>query len=807
MQRIFSFLILFFFVFSAFSMPCWKMVAKGSDHAIAVREDGTLWSWGQNKYGQLGDGSGFSTIVPIQIGTSSGWDKVYAKYDNSFAIMKDGSLWAWGMNGGGSLGDGTEGIKKTPVRIGTSTDWQSVEPSFGSTGAIKKDGSLWMWGENYNGHLGNGTKNKNIFPLKIGTNEKWKSVSIGSSFVVAIKADNTLCGWGGNYYNQLGYTASADVLSPIQIGSENNWMNVSCGGSHIIAIRTDGSLWAWGNNLGGQIGNGELNRYQADPTRVGSENNWAKCYAIEDWSIAIKTDGTLWSWGSGYGHYNSEGVYKNVPTQFGVDADWLSVYPSEEQSLAFKTDGSLWTWGSNTLGQLGLGLYVQTFKPFLISCPESLKSSCWQTVSIAEYTSIGLRTDSTLWIWGFGNITSLDMYARNSVKPSRIGTYKWKSYAFSGVLIAIKADGTLWQSGGTDIPIMLSASTDWKAVAVSGDKRGYAIKQDGSLWGWDIDIFTNNSGIYGGVIPTLTQINIGTQWQSISAAKNTAAAIRTDGTLWIWGSALYGAMGAGTAVGSSQTPLQMGTDTDWQYVSLSETATMAIKTDSTLWACGQNNYGQLGDGTITDLYALTKIGTASDWKTVVAGPFHTLAIKGDGSLSNWGSYTYDKLGLIGSLYDSTGNQVKNTWQSVAAGHYNSFGIHADGTLYTVGNNDYVQLGIENYRSTGPFALYCTVMKNTDPDVTDPVTTDTQTKLNTPTFQKNSIYPNPNNGTFTMLGSKNANVCIYNAEGRLIKYFIMSDVKDQIQMDVMQGMYYFVMKDAEGNSSSGTFIVF
>ncbi|ABG57719.1 alpha-tubulin suppressor [Cytophaga hutchinsonii ATCC 33406] len=797
MKIILSVSIFLISVFSAFSQDCWKMVAKGSDHTIAVRQDGTLWSWGQNMYGQLGDGSGYSSIIPVQVGTLTTWDKVFAKYDNSFAIMKDGTLWAWGMNSLGTLGDGTEQVRKTPVKVGTATDWQSVETNFNFTAAIKKDGSLWIWGDNYNGQLGNGTKVKNIIPSKVGSGKNWKSVSIGSSNILAIKTDGTLWGWGNNYYNQIGYTPTVDVLSPTQIGSETDWKSVSCGDDHVMAIRTNGSLWIWGSNKEGQIGNGEINSYQTEPVQVGSDTDWGTCHAIQDWSIAIKTNGSLWTWGSGYGYYNSSYIRKNIPTQFGRDTDWSMIYPSEQQSVAFKTDGSLWTWGSNARGQLGLGLYGNTNIPYMVSCPEVLTSSCWQAASIVQSTSFGLRTDSTLWKWGWGNENSLDIYARNDPGFARIGTYKWRAYASGGALLAIKDDGTLWQSGGRNVPVLLSSSKDWKAVAASSS-RGYAIKTDGSLWGWDIDNYTNNTEPSGGVIPLLKEINPGTQWQSISASTTTAAAIRDDGSLWIWGSALYGAMGTGIAVAGSPTLIQMGNDTGWQFVSVGESTTMAIKTDGTLWACGQNNYGQLGNGNTTDIYTLTQIGTATDWKTVVAGPYHTLAIKTDGSINGWGSYTYNKLGLG---YDLYGNLLEQNWKHIATGPYNSFAIHGDGTLYTVGDNEYTQLGSQNYRSNGPVKIECIIAEDTDP-----VITSTNDKTTQATEQKYMVYPNPNNGSFTISGSKNSDVYIYNIEGHLEKFTTMSDLKEQIQIDLIQGIYYIIVVDEAGNSSRQTFIV-
>ena len=282
--------------------------------------------------------------------------QVSAGGGNTVAIKTDGTLWAWGNNGAGQLGDGTNEEKNTPVQIGQDR-WASV--SAGShTVAIKTDGSLWAWGWNMYGQLGDGTNEDKNTPVQIGQ-DRWTSLSAGGGHTVAIKTDGTLWAWGNNWFRQLGDGTDGTAESkntPVQIGS--GYVSVSAGDYHTLAIKTDGTLWAWGDNDYGQLGDG-TNEGKNTPVLIGT--GWAYVSAGSDHIVAIKTDGTLWAWGdnnygqlgngsSGIGYYGG----KDTPVQIGQDR-WTSV-SAGSHTVAIKTNGSLWVWGRNNNGQLGLGV-------------------------------------------------------------------------------------------------------------------------------------------------------------------------------------------------------------------------------------------------------------------------------------------------------------------------------------------------------------------------------------------------------------------------------------------------------------------
>ncbi len=329
----------------------WKSVAAGFYHSVGIKQDGTLWAWGDNSKGQLGDGTTANKTSPVKIGTDT-WLSIAAGPLLTLAIKQDGTLWAWGDNLYGQLGDGTSNRKNSPVKIGNDT-WLSIATGYYHSLGIKQDGTLWAWGLNLDGQLGDGTTDYRTSPVKIST-DTWRSVTAGGNHSLGVKQEGTLWGWGDNVHGQLGDGTPAKKTSPVKIGTDI-WQSVGGGGFyHSLGIKQDGTLWAWGKNNHGQLGDGTT-ADKTSPVKIGTDS-WLNIQAGTFHTLGIKQDGTLWAWGKNETGQLGDGTTggKASPVKIGNDT-WRSITASYFHSLGIKQDGTLWAWGNNNTSQLGDG--------------------------------------------------------------------------------------------------------------------------------------------------------------------------------------------------------------------------------------------------------------------------------------------------------------------------------------------------------------------------------------------------------------------------------------------------------------------
>ena len=346
-----------------------------------------LWGWGDNENGGLGLNStnaGYSS--PIQVSDATTWkfppSGASHTAETSVLVKTDGTLWSWGYNTYGMLGQNSVVHISSPTQI-PGTTWNTAIMGRNNTMATKTDGTLWTWGNNYRGVFGTNQAHniKVSSPVQVpGTT--WDKIYSSNTAVFAIKTDNTLWSWGMNSYAGLGHNNNTNYSSPTQVPG-TTWARVGSGDEYgTMATKTDGTLWAWGGNGSGALGQNNTTWYSSPKQIPGTTWDYTAdykmaCGANARW--AIKTDGTLWSWG-----YNNQGALgQNNTTQYSSPIQvpgttWNIVSSSyADEIMAIKTDGAMWNWGRS--GYTGGPIFEGQAFPSMRSSPVQLPGT-WANV-------------------------------------------------------------------------------------------------------------------------------------------------------------------------------------------------------------------------------------------------------------------------------------------------------------------------------------------------------------------------------------------------------------------------------------------
>jgi alpha-tubulin suppressor-like RCC1 family protein len=370
---------------------CWTGVDNRE-----LRSDFNLaftYAWGSAGCGKLGDASTVSKSSPVSVvGGFTDWCQVSTGNLHSLGVRKNGTAWGWGSGAGGQLGDNTTVSKSSPVSVvGGFTDWCQVSVNEGHSLGVRQNGTAWAWGTATLGRLGDNTVVTKSSPVSVvGGFTDWCQVSAGNVHSLGVRQNGTAWAWGCNGSGRLGNNATVDRSSPVSVvGNFTDWCQVSAGNAHSLGVRQNGSAWAWGLNTNGQLGDNTVVTKSSPVSVVGGFTNWCQVSAGSIHSLGVRTNGSLWAWGSNLTGRLGDGtaVSRSSPVSVvGGFTDWCQVSAGGAHTIGIRTNGAAWAWGSNGSGRLGDNTTTDRSSP--VSVVGNFTN--WYQVSAGNDHSLGI---------------------------------------------------------------------------------------------------------------------------------------------------------------------------------------------------------------------------------------------------------------------------------------------------------------------------------------------------------------------------------------------------------------------------------
>ena len=342
-------------------------------HTCALRQTGTITCWGNNYYGQLGNGQsgpGEYSSVPVEVLGINDATTITAGYDHSCALRQTGTITCWGANNSGQLGNGTTSSSNVPVEVLGINDATQITAGSGHSCALRQTGTITCWGANNSGQLGNGTTSSSNVPVEVlGINDATQ-ITAREIHTCALRQTGTITCWGNNYYGQLGNGQSGPgeySSVPVEVLGINDATQITAGDEHTCALRQTGTITCWGHNWAGQLGNGQSGDYGYDnsadssvPVEVLGINDATQITAGDEHTCALRQTGTITCWGNNYygqlgNGQSGYGKDSSVPVEVTGITDATQITAGNEHTCALRQTGTITCWGNNEYGQLGNG--------------------------------------------------------------------------------------------------------------------------------------------------------------------------------------------------------------------------------------------------------------------------------------------------------------------------------------------------------------------------------------------------------------------------------------------------------------------
>ena len=627
--------------------------------------------------------------------------------DSTQIILKsDGSVWTYGENKDGQLGVGSNisSDNLTQVEFDTDSEEKTVKICEIAVGekhvvALDTDGNVWTWGANNNYQLGNNKITGSTKPVKVELDEKIVKIAAGYNSTFAITQDNRLIAWGLNTNGELGLGNYENKLLPTKVQSMKNVLDIRAGKSHAIAITTDGNVWTVGNNSFGSLGGTEYKRNTFKPVgdiSNGSEENgntsnqdvkFAYISAGEYHNLALTTNRKLYVWG--YNVYGQLGTNStdtiNSPTQITNVSSIKEVSAGKTHSSVVTREGNVYVTGLNGLGQFGNG-NTDNAKEFTII---DTLSEVYSAVSGNTYSMV-IKKDGSVWAMGdYYHGTQDIRTSSNSNIPVQIGN---ESFYLRQTDISVNKNSTkqldinkaltfnVYKDSSVDSTYRyFSLNEDILTVDSNGNITGIEV---GTTWVKVIDTVTFEEQI--AIIRVVEEENVVAP--KVVGGKDYAAILKADGGIWSFGYNSNGELGNSTFA-SSNVPKEINILKSYKDISAGEDFTLILRNDGTVWSVGDNQFAQLGLGNRTSTKVPTLITSLENVIKISSGKRHSVALTKYGEVFTWGANESGQLGINST--DTKDRPVKISIPGthiidVSAGNNYTALVCSDGKVYVFG---------------------------------------------------------------------------------------------------------------------------
>lgn len=641
-------------------------ISAGNNHSLAIDKNGIAWAWGTNSVGQLGDNSITQRLTPVNVlGATKTFCHIAASLGNhSLAIDKNGRLWAWGDNGNGRLGINTTATlsTRTPVSVlGAVKTFCKIAVGNAWSAAIDKNGRVWCWGNGGDGRLGNNSTVSALTPVSVlGAVKTFCEIACDNAHTAAIDKDGKIWSWGFNNSGQLGNGANVSQLTPVSLaGAVKTFCKISLGNGQTLALDKNGRAWAWGFNANALLGDNSVTARNTPVSVGGAIKTFCQIAAGNQHSLAIDKYNNTWAWGpaSSWQLGNNAATSVRTPKSIvlGANKTFCSIAISNF-SNAIDKNGRVWSWGLNTAGQIGDNSTTARYTP--VSVLGAVKTFC----QISNQAQHVLAIDKNGRAWGWGNNVSGKIgdnsTTQRNTPVSIVGTIKTFCRIFAGNQhsLAIDKNGRVWAWGNNNFgalgnnsivnqftPVSVLGATKTFCEIAAGVQFTIGLTNSGRAWGWGqnyagqignpVEVVSSNTPIsITGAIKTFCKIFCGGYH---------ALAIDKNGMVWGWGYNDFGAIGNNTQTNQIRSPTSVvGAVKTFCHIAAGFLYSAAIDKNGKAWGWGYNNFGQLGDNSVTN--RLTPVSVAGANKTFCyitaqKNGQSTIAIDKYGKIWSWGN--------------------------------------------------------------------------------------------------------------------------------------------------------------------------